>query len=183
METENSHLRAHIADLQAQLRDLGADPRPPPAYAHGWTAQPLRPSASPTPAYHAPAADKVSVNSLPQFKHGSIGDNYLGVASGDSLLSHIRGTSLSVFGTEVDITDFVDDTAEYEGSPTSYHTLVNLTMGSQLVDPAPLPQYESLREWATWYLRSLNPYTMLVHKPAFMELIWRFGKDPTFTPS
>ncbi|KAF1930492.1 uncharacterized protein M421DRAFT_418802 [Didymella exigua CBS 183.55] len=194
METQNSCLRAHIADLQAQLKDLGVDPRPPPAYAttswppaapqadaQDWPGQ-RRPSASPMPGY-APAGDKASLNSLPVFKYGSIGDNYLGVASRDSLLSHIRGTSLSVFGTEIDITDFVDENAEYETSPMSYRTLVEISVGSRHVDPVPLPPYATLKEWATWYLRSLNPYTMLVHKPAFMELVWRFGKDPSFVPT
>ncbi|KAF2993586.1 hypothetical protein E8E13_000514 [Curvularia kusanoi] len=202
METENQYLRTHLADLQAQLKDMGVEPRPPPAYsnmpwppvapaappqdAQDWSSAQRRPSASPlaaAAAAYAPAGDKADMHGLPQFKFGSIGDNYLGVASGDVLLSHIRGTSLSVFGHEIDISDFGQDGAEYENSPMSYQTLVRVTMGNQHVDPAPLPPYEALREWATWYLRSLNPYTMLVHKPAFMDLIWRFGNDPNFTPS
>jgi hypothetical protein len=64
----------------------------------------------------------------------------------------------------------------------SYSSLISYCVVSQPVEPAPLPHYESLREWATWYLRSLNPYTMLVHKPAMMELVWRLGKDPNFVP-
>lgn len=195
MESENTYLRAHLADLQAQLKDMGVEPRPPPAYAsmpwpssastadpQDWSHPPRRPSASPLPGY-APAGDKPDFRLLPHFKYGSIGDNYLGVASGDSLLSHIRGTSLSVFGTEVDITDFVQTGIEYENSPFAYRTLVKICVAGQHVEPAPLPPYEALKEWATWYLRSLNPYTMLVHKPAFMELIWRFGKDPNFIPT
>jgi hypothetical protein len=46
-----------------------------------------------------------------------------------------------------------------------------------------LPPYKSLSDYATWYLRSLNPYTMLVHKPAFMELVWKFGNDQNFKPT
>lgn len=195
MESENAYLRAHLADLQAQLKDLGVEPRAPPVYANmpwpssaapvdtpDWSSAQRQPSASPMPGY-APAGDKADFRSLPQFKYGSIGDNYLGVASGDSLLSHIRGTSLSVFGTEIDVTDFVPAGAEYENSPFSYRTLLKICFGGQHVEPAPLPPYEALKEWATWYLRSLNPYTMLVHKPAFMDLVWRFGKDPNFTPT
>jgi hypothetical protein len=195
MESENTYLRAHLADLQAQLKDMGVEPRAPPAYgsmpwpapgsagdAQDWSNAQRRPSTSPMPGY-APAGDHTDFRSLPQFKYGSIGDNYLGVASGDSLLSHIRGTSLSVFGTEIDITDFVQDETEYENSPYSYTSLVKICVGGQHVDPAPLPPYEALKEWATWYLRSLNPYTMLVHKPAFMDLIWRLGNDSSFTPS
>lgn len=196
METENTYLRAHLADLQAQLKDMGVEPRPPPTYNNmpwphvaptadtpDWPTNQRRPSASPLPSTYAPAGDSIEGRSLPEFKYGSIGDNYLGVASGDSLLSHIRGTSLSVFGHEIDITDFVHEGVDYESSPMSYHTLVKITLGSLRIDPVPLPPYESLREWATWYLRSLNPYTMLVHKPAFMDLIWRFGNDRSFAPS
>lgn len=204
MEAENTHLRAHIADLQAQLKEIGVEPRAPPAYnntlhapSHPWTsAGPApdtqawldpqhRPCASPLPGY-APAAsplDQGEHATLPHFKHGSIGDNYLGVASGDSLLSHIRGTSLSIFGTQVDLTDFMSDNDEYEQSVMSYTTFVQITMGGQKVEPAILPPYNALREYAGWYLRSLNPYTMLHHKPVFMQLIWRFGNDPTFTPT
>ncbi|KAH6639174.1 hypothetical protein C7974DRAFT_127078 [Boeremia exigua] len=188
METENSYLRTHLADLQAQLTDMGVEPRPPPAYAsmpwaptaapEDWSAR--RPSAS--PIGYAPA-DASDLRSLPHFKFGSIGDNYLGVASGDSLLSHIRGTSLSVFGTEIDITDFVQDGDEYEDSPMSYQTLMKITTGREHVDPVPLPPYDALKEWASWYLRSMNPYTMLVHKPDFMALVWRFGNDPSFAPT
>ncbi|KAF7441462.1 transcription factor cys6 protein, partial [Pyrenophora tritici-repentis] len=58
----------------------------------------------------------------------SLGDNYLGVAAGDSPLSHIKGTSLSIFGTEIDITDFMAGETEYEASPMSYTTLINIAI-------------------------------------------------------
>lgn len=198
MESENSYLRAQIADLQTQLKEHGVEPRAPPAYnalqppshpwasspndGQSWSEAPRRTSSSPLPGY-APASSIIKGESLPQFKHGSIGDNYLGVAAGHSSLSHIKGTSLSVFGTEIDITDFMADEAEYENSPMSYTTLVKISLGSQHVETPPLPPYNELQEYAIWYLRSLNPYTMLVHKPAFMELIWRFGHDANFTPT
>ena len=186
MESENSYLRAHIADLQAQLKEHGIEPRAPPVYnalqppSHPWSSSPndsqswtegsRRTSTSPLPGY-APAGTTVKIKSLPQFKHGSIGDDYLGVTAGDSLLSHIKGTSLSVFGTEIDITDFMAGETEYESSPMSYTTLVQISMGAEHVDAPPLPPYNELQEYAFWYLRSLNPYTMLVHKPVFMELV------------
>ncbi|KAF1837112.1 hypothetical protein BDW02DRAFT_566351 [Decorospora gaudefroyi] len=198
MESENSYLRAQIADLQAQLKENGVEPRAPPAYnalsppSHPWSSSPndgqswsegpRRTSTSPMPGY-APAASVAKSESLPQFKHGSIGDNYLGVAAGDALLSHIKGTSLSIFGTEIDITDFMTGETEYESSPMSYTTLVNISMGGQPVGAPRLPPSNELQEYAMWYLRSLNPYTMLVDKPTFMELIWRFGNEKDFTPS
>ena len=172
--------------LQAQLKENHIEPRAPPAYnalqppSHPWSSAsndgqawndgPRRTSTSPLPGY-VPAGTPVKIESLPQFKHGSIGDNYLGVAAGDALLSHIKGTSLSIFGTEINITDFMTGEAEYESSPMSYTTLVNVTIGGQHVEEPPLPAYGELQEYAIWYLRSLNPYTMFVHKPTFMELV------------
>jgi hypothetical protein len=197
-EAENTHLHGHIAHLQAQLKEAGIEPRPfpayntnlqpwsasSPAYGSGWPDSQRRTSASPLPGY-APAAskDRNVFRALPQFKHGSLGDNYLGVGAGDSALSHIRGTSLSVFGTEVDITDYMKDEPEYESSVMSYTSLLRDVYGGEPVEEAPLPPYQALKEYATWYLRSLNPYTMLVHKPVFMELMWKFANDPDFKPT
>ncbi len=174
LESELTYLRNQNADLQAQLKALGVEPQTPSTYAsvqprtHSWTSttndnrqwQDEARQTSPLPT-----------QPLPQFKHGSIGDNYLGVASGDLLLSHIKGTSLSVFGTEIDITDFMMNEAEYEASPMSYASLVKVCTGAQRVEVPPLPDYQGLKDYAMWYLRSLNPYTMLVHKPAFMNLV------------
>lgn len=201
MESENQYLRRQIADLQEQLKENSIEPRALPAYnslrpptlpwssgptndGQGWSDPPRRTSSSPLPGYvPAGAPEKTEYRPLPQFKHGSIGDNYLGVGAGDSPLSHIRGTSLSVFGTEIDITDYMEGEAEYESSVMSYTALVKVALGEEEIKPVLLPPYAALREYAMWYLRSLNPYTMLVHKPAFMNLIWKIGNDPTFVPT
>jgi hypothetical protein len=199
MESENAYLRRQIADLQDQLKENNIEPRALPAYtglqpppwtsnrAHdsqSWSDPQRRTSASPLPGYApAGAAEKPEFRPLPSFKHGSIGDNYLGVGAGDHALSHIRGTALSVFGTEIDITDYMKDEAEYESSIMSYSALARVALGEDTVEVVPLPPYKSLNDYATWYLRSLNPYTMLVHKPALMELVWKFGNDPNFKPT
>ncbi|CAN9246135.1 unnamed protein product [Alternaria alternata] len=172
----------------AQLKENHIEPRAPPAYnalqppSHPWSSAsndgqawndgPRRTSTSPLPGY-VPAGTPVKIESLPQFKHGSIGDNYLGVAAGDALLSHIKGTSLSIFGTEINITDFMTGEAEYESSPMSYTTLVNVTIGGQHVEEPPLPAYGELQEYAI--------LVSAVAKP--LHNIWRFGNDPSFVPS
>jgi hypothetical protein len=204
MESENAYLRRQIADLTEQLKDNGIEPRPLPAYnsslqppslppwsstnrsgdSQSWSDPHRRTSVSPLSGYvPASATDKLEFRPLPQFKHGSIGDNYLGVGTGDHPLSHIRGTSLSIFGTEIDITDYMEDEDEYETSVMSYTALAKVALAGKPVEPVPLPDYKQLSDYATWYLRSLNPYTMLVHKPAFMELVWKFGNDLNFNPT
>jgi hypothetical protein len=200
MESENQYLRRQIADLQNQLKENNVEPRALPAYtglqpptlswpsrpggSQSWSDSHRRTSASPMPGYTpASVSESTEYRPLPQFKHGSIGDNYLGVGSGDSSLSHIRGTSLSVFGHEINITDYMSDEAEYDNSAMSYTALVKVALGGEPVEPVELPPYHTLKEYAMWYLRSLNPYTMLVHKPTFMKLIWNFGNDPSFRPT
>lgn len=204
MESENSFLRSQLADLRAQLKENGIEPRPTPAYnstlqppptpspytssthAHdsqGWV-DPKRRTSSPLAGYPTiNQADKPEYRILPQFKHGSIGDNYLGVGAGDSRLSHIRGTSLSIYGTEVNITDYMTGETEYESSVMSYSSLIRIAMQMEPVEPVALPPYPALKDYAMWYLRSLNPYTMLVHKPTFMDLIWKIGNELNFKPT
>jgi hypothetical protein len=103
---------------------------------------------------------------------GSIGDNYLGVSSADSLLSHIKGTSLSVFGIEIDMADFVQDELEYDKSIMSYDHFLRVCFNEdQRVEYVPYPDKQALSEYSNWYLRSLNPYTMVLHRPTFMHLV------------
>ncbi|KAF2119734.1 hypothetical protein BDV96DRAFT_351936 [Lophiotrema nucula] len=195
-EVENNYLRAQIAELQAQVKEMGAEPRTVSGYngfntqwpssaglgsESGWSdAAQRRTSTSPLPPYGG-GANGVT---LPHFKQGSVGDNYLGVSSADSLLSHIKGTSLSVFGSEIDITDFVENDEEYERSVMSYSHFLRVALNDDpQIEHVPFPDLKMLVDYATWYFRSLNPYSMLLDKPTFMELIYRIGQDPNFTPS
>lgn len=177
---------------------MGAEPRVLAAYngftpSMAWPGSSVnaevwgerRTSASPLTGYvPASGVEGTDFKPLPQFKPGSIGDNYLGVSSADSLLSHIKGTSLSVFGAEIDITDFVQNEADYDQSVMSYnHFLQVVLREDEHVEQIPFPPFRELNEYGTWYLRSLNPYTMLVDKPTFMNLIWKIGNEPGFQPT
>lgn len=197
MEGENAYLRSHVAELQAQLKDLGVEPRTPtydnahPAStswpsanttANDWNeGPPLQPTPPHMPGY-APASGLENNKPLPQFKHASFGDNYLGLSSTDSLLSNIKGTSISVFGYEVDITDFVDH-HQYDNSAMSYNHFIRIAMNIDHVEPVDLPEYLELSEYCKVYLRSLNPYVMLVDKRDLMNLVWRVGNEPHYKPT
>ncbi|ORY08661.1 hypothetical protein BCR34DRAFT_674996 [Clohesyomyces aquaticus] len=203
MESENSFLRSQVAELQAQLKELGVEPRAVATYngfapasaqwppssltgdnSHAWAEDShRRASTSPLP-YATGSTTLEASGALPQFKMGAIGDNYLGVSSADSLLSHIKGTSLSVFGTEIDITDFVQNEEKYDRSPMSYHHFLKVALNDDdKVERIEFPEYQQLSDYASWYLRSLNPYTMLLDKAEMMSLIWDIGNNPNFTPS
>jgi hypothetical protein len=191
MESEVSYLRSHISELQAQLKEVGVEPRAVPAYngftptnaqwpasgltsdnGQGWSDDSQR-RTSTTPLPYAPGANNLEGGALlPQFKTGSIGDNYLGVSSADSLLSHIKGTSLSVFGTEIDITDFVQNEEDYDKSGRSYNYFLKVALNDDTeVQRIDFPAYQDLSDYANWYFRSLNPYTMLFDKAEMMALV------------
>lgn len=95
------------------------------------------------------------------------------MSSADSLLSHIKGTSLSIFGTELDITDFIAESeADYDNSELSYNHFLKVILGEdETVEFVPYHDYSTLQQYATWYIRSMNPYTMLLDKPTFMKLV------------
>ncbi|OCK83397.1 hypothetical protein K432DRAFT_347212 [Lepidopterella palustris CBS 459.81] len=185
----NGYAPAGYQPQGLQWTPLGAEP-------HG---QPWRPEQSPGVANAPPlpvygnsvgaslpplALDSNVLGALPAFKVGSIGDNYLGVSSADSLLSPIKGTSLSVFGTEIDLTDFIQGDADYRDSIMSYEHFLSVALNrDQDIEVVPYPPFQKLAEFANWYLRSLNPYTAILDKPTFMNLIWRIWHDDKFAPS
>ncbi|PVI05299.1 hypothetical protein DM02DRAFT_715847 [Periconia macrospinosa] len=198
MEGENAYLRSQVAELQAQLKDLGVEPRTPaynnlapstgPSWSSSgatsdpWNEASQRQTTPPHMPGYAPASGLEKNKPLPQFKHASFGDNYLGLSSSDPLLSNIKGTSISVFGHEIDITDFVDH-RQYDNSAMSYNHFIRIAMNIDHVEPVPLPDYHELSEYCKIYLRSLNPYTMLVDKRDLMNLVWRVGNEPHYKPT
>ena len=210
MESENSYLRAQVAELQAQLKEMGIEPRSTPTYSNfpnsaastPWpnsnsnsnpsTTQTQtqewpdtsnrRSSTSPTTGYTPASSTLENTRPLPTFKHHSFGDNYLGVSSADSLLTNISGTSLSVFGHEIDITDFVDD-KDYDNSYMSYTYVMRVALNHTQPDPVPLPPYQTLKDYCSWFFRSMHPYLMILDKRTMMKLVWRIGHEPGFVPS
>jgi hypothetical protein len=198
MEAEMAYLRAQVAEMQAQLKEVGVEPRAPAGYnsfappnatwstsgaANEWSQPDQRRTSSSSLPGYAPASALENSGPLPQFKNGSFGDNYLGMASSDSVLSNIKGTTLSVFGHEIDITDFILNDNNYDTSVMSYNHVIKVALGEEHVEQVPFPPYPELRDYCTWYLRSLNPYTMLMDKPTLMKLVWRIGNESHFTPT
>jgi len=110
---------------------------------------------------------------LPSFRTGCIGDNYLGVSLGGPNLSPIQGMHLMFFGADIDIGEFVPDQADDATSPVSYKRCVDLAMNRipDIQEPQLPPTQAACEEYATWYFRSVNPYTPVLHKPSMMQLV------------
>ena len=100
-------------------------------------------------------------------------DNYLGVSSTDNVLSPMKGTSLSLFGFQIDLADFIPPEVNESSSFDSYQSFVAFAFRK---DPKPdkvdLPaSYDECETYAKWFFRSINPYTPILHKPDFMRLV------------
>ena len=190
-------LRQTVRHLQQQLRDAGIEAEPDslngylPATGNSsalhwpsasnseqsfWDAGHALNNERPYSGSAAGSADSRASDgntwraSLPTLRNGLVGDNYLGVSSTNSLQTH--GTSLSVFGMEINLNDFFPSEADDNTSPLSYAEFLSCTCSPrpEFAEVA-LPSYVDCRQYALWYLKSINPFTPVLHKPDFMRLV------------
>lgn len=152
-----------------------------------------------------------SVSRLPDFRNGLTGENYLGVSSGNSLVSAIRGTSLNVLGMEIDLADYMHadldepDLSDYEKKPVynkSYYAFILTAFSAKPKPPEiGLPPREEGMNCVEWFFKLVNPFLPVLHRPSFMKLVSISGRfsgiyfqanpakfnrmydDPSFDPS
>ena len=121
-------------------------------------------------------------SSLPEFRSGLAGNNYLGVSTASSLLSSIRGTSMNVLGIEIDLADYMSaDLDEPDSAPTgtrppvynkSYQAFVQTAFStSPKLSKVELPPRSEGMNYAHVYFRVTNPYVPVIHKPSFMATV------------
>ncbi|KAI9672337.1 MAG: hypothetical protein M1817_003359 [Caeruleum heppii] len=217
LEQENHNMKGHIHTLEARLMSMGVDIKPSYHDANSaptmdWAsaginngsqtwATPSSPSSTGNVASmgsHRPSLSRRRTEetnifrALPVFRTGCTGDNYLGVSSGNSYLSSIKGTALSVLGMEIDVADFSSEDLD-EPAPSSFQPeLYNKSYQSYLqsafnvnpkIDKVDLPPRDEGLTYAQWYLRVLNPYLPVLHKPSFMNLLHRIYHEPDFRPT
>ena len=117
---------------------------------------------------------------LPEFRSGLTGNNYLGVSSGSSLLSSIRGTSMNVLGMEIDLADYlsadVDEPDPVGGAQPvynkSYRAFVQTAFGtSPKLSKVELPPRSEGMNYAHVFFRVTNPYVPIMHKPSFIRTV------------
>lgn len=118
---------------------------------------------------------------LPDFRSGLAGNNYLGVSTGNNLLSSIEGTSMTVLGMEIDLADYMSaDVDEPDpslpGTPPvynkSYRAFVQTAFGtSPKLHKVELPPKSEGINYANVFFRVTNPFLPVVHKPSFMKTV------------
>ena len=131
------------------------------------------------------SAAEESPSRLPEFRSGLAGNNYLGVSTGNSFLSSIRGTSMNVLGMEIDLADYMSaDLDEPDPTPAgarppvynkSYRAFVQTAFGtSPKLSKVELPPRSEGMNYAYVYFRVINPYLPVIHKPSFMTTVGFF---------
>jgi hypothetical protein len=99
-------------------------------------------------------------------------------------LSILKGTTLSLFGMQIDVANFtrsVDD----PDCPTGLDTYLKYALGKAHVDPVPaLPKtLGEAQQTALAYLRALNPFTPILHKPDFFPILTKMYEGRRVTPA
>ena len=107
---------------------------------------------------------------LPAFNPGSVDVNFLGITA-ESFLSPVKGMSLSFFGSEIDLSDFIPAESDDATSPLSYRYLVTHAFNKASVEAPPLPSYEETKSYSTWYFGSMNVYTPVLSETEHMKLV------------
>jgi hypothetical protein len=192
LEQQNRDLQIRVQELEQRLARNSVDTKTQNGYqnaSYEYTqalSNVQRPSYSPSTEYpqarDALATQQQETNmfrALPAFRAGCTGDNYLGVSPGNSNLSSIKGTALSILGMEIDIADFPSlDMDEPDASvfhPQLYNKSYQAFLQSALninprIEKVELPSRSDGMMYAQWYFRAINAYLPILHKGTFMKL-------------
>ncbi|KAH9215146.1 fungal-specific transcription factor domain-containing protein [Leptodontidium sp. 2 PMI_412] len=201
LEREKEDLQRRVQELERRLLQQGcSDIKHSNAYQSGGTGYDYQ--QQPTPTWNATnsyppqnlnaSAPQQEATLLRSLRTGTFGSNYLGVSAGNSNLSAIKGTALTILGMEIDIADFdswdMDEPKDSQFKPELYNKSYQSFLQTALnINPriakVELPERGLGFQYADWYFRALNPYTPLLHKPTFMALLARFYDDSTFRPT
>lgn len=194
MENANQELQQRLEELEHRLAQAGLDRNSNEYHGGSQITNYITPVVQ-EPAWNSVATSYTgqAVNgvtspqesnmfrALPAFRSGCTGDNYLGVSPGNSPLSSIKGTSLSILGMQIDVADFdsldmdePDTSSGYRSAlyNKSYQAFLQSTLGvNPKLQNVELPGRDKGFQYVEWYFRALNPYMPLLHKPTFVRLV------------
>jgi len=193
MERDNAVMRQHILELQEQLRHLGVEPKPLPASVPAANTSPpkicantqhpgrLRQNQDEEPPCKQSPSDRArATTDSPR----ASADTYLGVSPYSEGLSAVKGMSMSLFGVEFDIGEFITESTSERVKMMSLESTLDamfLIARSGQKPKADLPAtYEECKGYANWYLIAINAYYPILHGPAFIGLV---GIDTSYSYS
>ncbi|KAI0999200.1 hypothetical protein K3495_g8997 [Podosphaera aphanis] len=120
--------------------------------------------------------------------------NRSNISYGNPSLISIRGTSLSLLGIEIDVTDFASDDLDEPPKTTSqthlpnksylsFHQSILNANANARVERVELPPKIEASSYVEWYFKTLNPYQPLLHKPTVTRTLHQMYDDPSSLPS
>ncbi|KAK5654022.1 hypothetical protein OQA88_7699 [Cercophora sp. LCS_1] len=215
LEREKNAMLNHIRELEKLLLGQGIEVRPwewpnynttyPPGVGFDALGNPVQDPASGPPWQQVgslwikgEAGERKAqqgsglIARHPQLESRPTG-SYLGVSSDSAPLSSIKGTTLSILGTTIDIASF--DAPDMDEPPPGtpirsplYNKSVMAFLQSVLgvnpqLDNVDLPSRADAFTYAEWYFLTLSPYLPILHKPSFLQLLTRIYDDPSFKPT
>lgn len=203
LEREKTGMLDRIRELEKLLQGNGVDVKP---YQYGPVAdQNYSPgagfdSATGNPVHEASGADAeqwsqtgasswaksqssdthfASSASRPSFDPRPA-DVHLGVGSDQAMLSSIKGTTLSILGSTIDIGSFdapdMDEPAPGAAakSPLYNKSVQALMQSATNVNPhlhVDYPPKDDAFTYAEWYFLMIYPFLPILHKPTFMSIV------------
>ncbi|KAI1843573.1 hypothetical protein JX265_007357 [Neoarthrinium moseri] len=215
LEREKTDMLNHIRDLEKLLGSNGVEVKP-----YDWNTLPQDAGYPPNVAYDSrgnPLSDSGASDSKSNWQHigaalwvkdhraknrpsrasrsmvdAKPADVHLGVGSDQAPLSSIKGTTLSILGSTIDIGSFdapdMDEPAPgVQAKSPLYNKSVQAFMQSCTnVNPQLHVEYPPRADaftYAEWYFLMLYPFLPVLHKPTFMNILTRLYDDPNFKPT
>lgn len=157
LEWENRDLQNRLAHLERRLRAHGIPIEDAPPQQLWDTAAAGANQGHPYGAQYPEDEDGAASASVP-----------------NPSLSILKGTTLELFGMQIDVAKFTRAHDDPE-SPTGRETFLKYTFGKAHVDTVPAlpPTLEEAQDMAVMYLKSLNPFTPILHKPDLFPALTR----------
>ncbi|OTB19356.1 hypothetical protein K445DRAFT_53319 [Daldinia sp. EC12] len=119
-------------------------------------------------------------------------DAHIGVGADQAPLSSIKGTTLSILGSTIDIGSFdAPDMDEPSPDAPAHAPVYNKSAQAMLqsvtnINPrlqVDYPPRDDAFTYAEWYFLMIYPFHPVLHKPTFMTLLSRLYDDPSFKPT
>lgn len=209
LEREKTDMMDHIRELENKLRNIGVDVKPWHSSSFPADSVPNggvdkydndndnnTSDSTPTPLADLPtkdpwsqpfvptwAKDQPAAMSMAPHPHKTAGsrpvDAHLGVGTDQSPLSSIKGTSLSILGSTIDIgsidvPDMDEPPPSAQGSSLynkSVQAMLQSIMNRNQVPPVKLPPRQDAFNYAEWFFVMIHPFHPVLHKPSFMALV------------
>ncbi|KAK4223838.1 transcriptional activator protein acu-15 [Podospora fimiseda] len=213
LEREKGAMLAHIRSLEKLLETNGIEVRPwqfpgynntyPPGIVLDNMGNPVYDSNNPKDQWRQ--VEMVWVKGIPgrrplpsergtKATHHSMlsrpTDVHLGVSWDKEPLSSIKGTTLSILGTTIDVTSF--DAPDMDeplpgtapGSPLYNKSVMAFYQSTLGVNPVlsnvELPSRVDAFTYVEWYFLTIHPFLPVLHKPSFLQLLTRMYDDANF---